>query len=284
MLTDDKVDLISLDQIKVQKNNVRIHDIDVGTDDLAINIKANGLLQPVAAYFDAKKDIYVLLTGQRRLNAYDILNKQYPGEGFDKIKCIVIDEPKSEEKKLSLSLAENITQLPMTNSDLIKAVTDLYNVYGDYDMVQEEFGISKKMITTYVRLARLPQSIKDAINEGAISPNPKTAETAALKAVDATNYTKNGSIPVETVLELAKEIATGDITARELITEAKKGGTVAEIKSRAAKKPKEKINITLSTATAEKLRKVAESIGETEQLRATQYVVDGLEKDYAQLE
>ncbi len=56
-----------------------------------------------------------------------------------------MDEPDSEEKKLVLSLAENLTQVQMTNSDTVKVVTDLYNIYADYVIVEKKFGITEKM-------------------------------------------------------------------------------------------------------------------------------------------
>lgn len=280
---EEKFEYVSLDEIKVQKHNVRIHDIDQGIEDLAENIRANGLLQPIAAYYDSERSYYVILTGQRRLNAFHYLNEQYPNEGFEKIQCKIIAEPETDEKKKALSLAENITQLPMTNPDLIKAVTDLYNVYGDYEMVQQEFGISKRMVDKYVRLSRLPERLKTAIQEGEIHPNPKKAENAAVRAVDALQYTKNGQVSVDTVLEMAKEMANPENDQGDLAEEAKRGGSVDDIKRRAAKKPKSKLNIDLSAETAEKLQKVSESSGDTEKTRATQYVVEGVDRDYGQL-
>jgi len=278
----ERFDFIPIDQIRVQKHNVRLHEIDQGTEDLGENIRANGLLQPIAAYYESDNGQYVILTGQRRLNAYNYLNKKYPGEGFDKIQCKIIDEPESEEKKKAMSLAENITQLPMTNQDLIKAVTDLYNVYGDYEMVRQEFGLTKYMVDKYVRLSRLPQRIKDAVTSGEIHSNPKTAENMALKAVQATNYTKNGPISEEYVLELAQEMAGSD-NPLDIASEAGRGGSVPEIRERVKKKPKEKITIDLDREAAVKLQKIAVSNGETEKLRATQYVTDGVDKDYTEL-
>ena len=280
---NEKLEYVNLDEIKVQKHNVRIHDIDQGIEDLAENIRANGLLQPIAAYYDSDRSHYVILTGQRRLNAYHHLKDTYPDEGFDKIQCNIIAEPDTDEKKKALSLAENITQLPMTNPDLIKAVTDLYNVYGDYEMVQQEFGISKRMVDKYVRLSRLPERLQTAIREGEIHHKPKTAENAAIRAVDALQYTKNGPVSVDTVLEMAKEMANSDNDVGSLTEEAKRGGSVDDIKKRAAKKPKSKLNIDLSTETAEKLQKVSESSGDTAKMRATQYVVEGTDRDYDQL-
>lgn len=282
-MLSDRFEYIPLDQIKVQKHNVRIHDIDEGVEDLADNIRANGLLQPIAAYYDSERSHYVILTGQRRLNAYHHLNEKYPTKGYDKIQCKIIEEPESDEKKKALSLAENITQLPMTNPDLIRAVTDLYNVYGDYEMVQQEFGITRRMVDKYVRLSRLPDELKTAIQNGEIHHNPKTAENRALQAVDALRYTKNGSVPVDQVLDLAKEMAKDDTSVTAITAEAKRGGTVEEIAERARKKPKSKLNIDLSSDLADKLQKVAEASGESEKNRATQYVVDGVDRDYRQM-
>ena len=83
------------------------------------------------------------MAGQRRFNAHHWLNKKYPDEKFheqktDEIKCIVIPEPDSDEKKLALSVAENITHVHMSNTDSVKAVTDLWNTYHDYDDCREK--------------------------------------------------------------------------------------------------------------------------------------------------
>ncbi len=274
---------IPLDSIRVQKHNVRIHDIDQGIEDLAENIKANGLLQPIAAYYDSEQSRYVILTGQRRLNAHHYLNDKYPGEGFDKIQCKIIPEPKTDEKKKALSLAENITQLPMTEPDLIKAVTDLYNVYGDYEMVRQEFGISKRMVDRYVRLSRLPETLKTAIQEGGIHPNPKKAENIAIRAVNALQYTKNGPVPEDQVLEMARAMARPENDPADLAAEAARGGSVTDIEARAVKRRKRPLNIDLDTDLSEKLQKVSEQSGDTEKARATQYVVEGVERDYAQI-
>ena len=149
-----RVEEIPIAQIKVQKHNVRLHDIDTGIDDLATSIKAHGLLEPIVAY--KSNGEYFILTGQRRLNAYFKLHEEYPHDGYDHIPCSIREEPVNDNQKKALSLAENITQLPMSESDLVKAVTDLYNVYGDYKIVQEKFGLSRYMVDKYVRQSRLP--------------------------------------------------------------------------------------------------------------------------------
>jgi ParB/RepB/Spo0J family partition protein len=280
----EEINLISLDSILVQKFNVRTKEIDKGLEELAVSIKSFGLLQPITVYFDSEKDKHVILAGQRRLNAHHLLNEKYPDTGYDKIKCILIDEPESNEKKMALSLAENITQVQMTNTDLVKAVTDLYNTYRDYDMIQEEFGLTEYMVNKYVHLARLPERLKDAVNEGEISPNIKTSENSALRAVDALKWTKGGEIDVDDVLELAKEYAKGEIDVQSLTDEANKGGTIAEITESARNKPKEKLLLTLATDVAAKLKKVADNSGEKETTKAVSYISSGVMKDYADLD
>jgi ParB family transcriptional regulator, chromosome partitioning protein len=283
-LSPTEIQLLSLDSVKVQKYNVRKKEIDKGIEDLAASIKAVGLLQPITVFFDSEKEFYVILAGQRRLNAHHNLNDKYPGKGWDKIKSIVIDEPETNEKKMALSLAENITQAQMANSDIVKAVTDLFNTYRDYEMVQEEFGLTRYMIDKFVRLARLPERLKEAINEGEISPQTRVAENSALRAVDALKWTKGGEVSVEDVLEMAQEYAKGEIDAASLDSASTKGGSVGEIKESARAKPKTKLQLSLDNEMASKLKKVADNSGDTESAKAVSYISAGVQRDFDDLE
>lgn len=279
-----QITLIPIDQVKIQKFNVRKKDIQTGIEDLAASIKANGLLQPITVFKDSENDRYVILAGQRRFNAHVYLNEEFPGQGFNKIKAIEIPEPESDQQKMSLSLAENLTQLPMQDIEKVKAVTELYNTYHDYDIVKEKYGLTKYMIDKYVRLARLPQQVVDAINDGQIHSNPKTAENAALRAVDALNYTKGGEVDEAFVIEMATEYAKNEIEEDILTSEVKKGGDMSEIRNRAKKKATKKVDVNLSTDVHEKLNAVAENSGTTPSAKATSYVLTGVTKDYKELE
>ena len=283
--SNDQIEFLSLDDVKIQKHNVRTRDIDDGIDDLASSIKALGLLQPITAYYDSANSRYVVLAGQRRLNAHVLLNEKYPKDGFDKIKAILIPEPTNSDDKTALSLAENITHLGMHQTDLIKAVTDLYNVYHDYDMVQEKFGLTRYVVNKYVKLARLPQKIIDAINDGEISANPQTAENAAIRAVDALRSTSSDSDEqLENVIKLAKNYASGEFQNEDLDDEARKGGNPDQIAGRARSKVKKKFTVNLSLEVAEKLQRVSEDKGEKEVSTATSFIVKGVTDAYKDLE
>ena len=275
-----RIEELPLDKIAVKKENVRVHDIDAGIDDLAASIKAHGLLEPIVAYKSADK--YFILAGQRRLNAYVSLNNMYPGSGFDCIPCLVRDEPESDNQKKALSLAENITQLPMNDSDLIKAVTDLYNVYGDYDLVQEKFGLSRYMVNKYVKFSRLPPELKAAINNGEISRHQKQAVNMAIKAVDAYDYTPGSVTPINDVLELAKALAAGTVDPQDAKKGAGMGKTIDEMEK--MKVEKVPIKIDLARDIDEKLEKVARSNASSKALTAALYIIKGVERDYDQVE
>ena len=275
-----RVEELPLDKIMVKKHNVRVHDIDVGIDDLAASIKAHGLLEPIVAY--KSDDKYYILAGQRRLNAYNKLNDDYPDGGFDHIPCFVREEPEDDNQKKALSLAENITQLPMSDSDLIKAVTDLYGVYGDYKLVQEKFGISRYMVDKYVKFARLPQELKTAINDGKIDSRPKVALNAAIKAVDAHNYTTDSAISINEVIELAKALANGSVDPQDAKKGAGVGKSVSEMQKMKADKVPLKIN--LARDTDEKLTRVARSNASPKAVIAASYVIEGVDRDYVRVE
>lgn len=279
----ERLERVSLEEISIAKQNVRNHNMDAGIDDLATSIKATGLIQPVTVFFDSEKEKYILLAGQRRFNAYQLLNEKYPDE-FKDIKCIIRPEPKTNSEKLALSLAENITQMPMVRSDLVKAVTDLYNEYQDYEIVREKFGISRYMINKYVGLARLPPRLKQAIDENEISSKIKTSENAVLRAVDALKWTKGGDTAEESVLELAKAYAKNDIPSHILDEEANISKDVPHIIKRTLNRKKEKLMVALSKEVAAKLEKIAVKQDTTAGVKATSYVVDGVTKEYTEYE
>ena len=252
--------------------------------DLKENIRSLGLVQPIVVCYNSVIGCYEVILGNRRLEAYVALNEENPNDGYDAIPSIVVDEPVTADSKKAMSLAVQVYQLPMTNTDVTKAVSDLYNIYHDYDIVQQKFGLTKYMIDKYVRLARLPERLVEAINEGEISPNTKAAENAAIRAVQSLNWTKGGDVDVEDVLEFAKEYAKGDIQKDTLDKEGRKGGTVSEIKARASKKSvKELSKLKLSSEVFEKLSKISNEFSEKPEVRATSYIIKGVSDDYKKL-
>ena len=204
----EKLRLIPLDSIKISKYLTRKRGINKNIEDLCASIKAVGLIQPILVFFDSKKKHYVILAGERRLNAHKKLNDDFPGKGFEKIKCIVIDEPITDEEKKAFSLAENITQQKMTNTDLLNSISELYSAYDDFEIIQDKFGLTKKIVKKFGdNYALLPLFLKNAIDCGKIHSNPRIAMEAAIRAIDALQWTKDGKVREDYVLEFAKRYA-----------------------------------------------------------------------------
>ena len=156
--------------------------------------------------------------------------------------------------------------------------------YKTINLVKASIGISAYMIEKYVGLSRLPEKLKTAIKNGSISPNDRTAENSAIRAVNALKWVKGGDVDVDKVLDLAVEYAKGDIPHEVLTNAAKKGGSIKNIKDNAMRQKSTDIPIHLSTEVAEKLNAVAENTGVKVEEKATAYVVQGTRKDYAELE
>ena len=75
-MNDRELKLVSLDKLGVPKENLRKHNTDMELDDLATNILALGQSQPLLVYVSPDDpDSYEVIDGQRRLNAFDMLNR-----------------------------------------------------------------------------------------------------------------------------------------------------------------------------------------------------------------
>ena len=289
-----QVEFIKLDDLKIAQFNARKLGIKDGIEELAANIKALGLLQPISVYQNKDDKKYVIIAGQRRYNAHVYLNEKYPGKEFgpdkqlpDVIKCLVMPEPENDEMKKAISVAENITHLHMANTDSVKAITDLWNTYHDYEEMERAYGLTRYMVDKYVALARLPQKIRDLINEGGIHSNQKTAENNAIRAVDSLGWVKGQEDPsiqdvIDFAIELGKE--TDDYDAEDLEEEGRKGGDLEEIKGRAKKRIKKKFTLNLTEEIAKGLTKVSEHKGTKEKETLAGYVSNGVAKDLKEIE
>lgn len=219
-----KVILVPIADIKLQGDNVR-SDLTSefskeGIQELAENIKINGLLQPIVLKGNFGKPPYDVIVGQRRYLAHKLLGEQEIEATFTGD----IDEMQS----LLLSLSENMCRQEMNFQDTSNAITKLYNHYGkDETRVKEHTGFSLRMIRSFVKIEeQATTKIKAYLGEGKISmADAKRAIDAAQgddEKADAiieelgklTKYekkrlveagTKNPSATVGTLLEDAKK-------------------------------------------------------------------------------
>ena len=145
---------MKFEEIAVERIQILLHpkrqDIDPDLGDLAISIKALGLVQPIIISANSDNG-YFVIDGKRRLKALHRLDEQYPGEGFDKVECIIHENIDDGYTLKAMSLAANSTK-KISKHDLTHTLNDLWNKYCDMKFISRKFGISEKMVRKYVKI------------------------------------------------------------------------------------------------------------------------------------
>ncbi len=206
---------IPISDLFISPKSTRTTNVTDKISDLVEHIKIHGILEPLIVFavddlseehelYQSRKEYkgkYEILSGQRRLAASGILDREFPGNGWDKIPCIVRDPPTGNIDATAISLGLKITNTQMSLEDTIHACSDLFSKYNDLNIVSSKTGISKYFIKKYVKFARLPQLVKD--NLDSIHKNPKTSVTLAIEATDALAWSLDSGVPEQKVYDLA---------------------------------------------------------------------------------
>ena len=121
---------------------------DSNIDDLAKSIKEVGLLQPIRVVKNSENKFEVL-EGQRRINAFQVLNENNPGQGFDKIDAIIFDNIEEYKKVIFYDMMED--RVPMPPDVLNQAVIDLYTAFADVKIVAEKLGLTEAQVKKIIR-------------------------------------------------------------------------------------------------------------------------------------
>lgn len=131
-------------------------------DELAQSIKEHGIIQPLIVRQKKNNGKYELVAGERRLKASQIA-------GLTKVP-IIITEVEDENSLLELALIENIQRTDLNALEEAEAYEKLLSKFG---LTQEEtakrLGKSRTVIANTIRLLKLPQYVKDDINEESLT-------------------------------------------------------------------------------------------------------------------
>lgn len=158
---------VPLKDITLEGSNVRSdltsQNSKVNLQELAENIRLNGLLQPIVLRGEYGKPPYDIIVGQRRFLAHQLL-------GATTIKSIFSGDV-GEMDALLLSLSENMCRQEMNFEDTSKAITKLYQYFDNNEYkVQEHTGFSIRMIRNYLKIeAHATGKIKELIEGRKIS-------------------------------------------------------------------------------------------------------------------
>ncbi|HEB7534193.1 TPA: ParB/RepB/Spo0J family partition protein [Campylobacter coli] len=158
-LDKNQVSLIEISKITPNPFQPRKTFDEVALNELANSIKEHGLIQPIIVL--KKNDSFILVAGERRLRATQILGKE-------NILAFVSD---SDESKLrELALIENIQRENLNPIELANSYKDLIEVYNiTQENLAELIHKSRTQITNTLRLLNLDPKTQDLIASGKIS-------------------------------------------------------------------------------------------------------------------
>ncbi len=156
--------------------------------ELAASIREHGVLQPLVVSPGDGPDRYVLIAGERRLEAGKLA-------GLETVPVIV--RGASDQQRLELALIENIQRADLGPLETALAYHHLAQDFGlSHESIAERVGKSRVAVTNTLRLLRLPAIVQNALSGGVISegharallqlPTPEAIEAAFATVVKKT--------------------------------------------------------------------------------------------------
>lgn len=148
------IEKIKLKEINV-KEQVRTKFNDDSLKELAANIKANGLIQPLVVHRN-KTGKLTLICGERRFRAMTRINK------MTEAPCFII-ENKTEEELMAIQFSENSSREELHYIDKADGILNYQNATGASERkICQALGISKSEVHRSLLIAKLPRMLKEA--------------------------------------------------------------------------------------------------------------------------
>ncbi|MGI8643989.1 MAG: ParB/RepB/Spo0J family partition protein, partial [Thermomicrobiales bacterium] len=153
---------IRLDRIEADPDQPRQTFDEAKLAELAASIRREGVLQPIAVSYDADRDVYVVIHGERRLRAAKLA-------GIDVIPAVVRDVP--DGRRLIQQLMENIVRDDLNAVDRAAALRALKKQLDDapWEQVAEAVGIRRSRLFQLLGTEKLPDRAREDIREGRLS-------------------------------------------------------------------------------------------------------------------
>jgi ParB family chromosome partitioning protein len=175
---------VSTDDIQPNPRQPRT-DIDAeGLKELADSIKEHGILQPLIVAKPKAGSGYLLIAGERRLEAARLA-------GLSRVPVIV--RQADERQGLEWALIENLQRTDLNPLEAAAGYRQLAEDFGlSHEEIANRLGKSRTAVTNTLRLLRLPPAVRQALAEGVIREGharallalpSQQAQSAALQTV-----------------------------------------------------------------------------------------------------
>lgn len=195
---------IDINKISPNPRQPRSHFNSNSLSELAASITEHGIIQPLIVTHGLKEDDYILIAGERRLEA----SKQ---SGLETVPVIV--RKASEQDRLELALIENVQRDDLSPLETAKAFQQLNNEFGlSHESIAKRVGKSRTAVTNTLRLLNLSLNVQQAIHEGIISEG----HARALLGL-ATHQSQDAAL--STVLKKELNVRQSEVLVRKLVGE-----------------------------------------------------------------
>jgi len=130
--------------------------------DLSASLRAQGMRQPITAYYDDSRQRFVVISGERRLRAAGIAR-------LAEVPVLLEHRPTSEGDKLVLQLAENLVREDLTPLEAGAALARLKELRPkDWEGVAARHGINRRRAYQLMERLEDPAPLRAALEQGTI--------------------------------------------------------------------------------------------------------------------
>ncbi len=151
---------LRIDSLEPNPDQPRSRFDEESLKELAESISQQGVIQPILAEEKPNGD-YLIIAGERRWRASQLA-------GLDEIPVIVRDFTK--EQKLEIALVENIQREDLSPMEEARAYHHLMDVLDlSQQEVAEKVGKNRSTVANSLRLLKLPDPMKKAVEDGNLS-------------------------------------------------------------------------------------------------------------------
>lgn len=152
--SNDAVTTVPLTKLVPDPNQPRKHFDDQALQELASSIKQHGIVQPLIVAKNGSS--YIIIAGERRFRAAQSL-------GLAEAPAII--RSFGDQEKLEISLIENVQREDLTKLELAAAYLKLHDEFNlEYKQIGVRVGRSESAVVNIMRLLKLPQAAKEALN------------------------------------------------------------------------------------------------------------------------
>jgi ParB family chromosome partitioning protein len=153
-------------------------------EELTLSVREHGVLQPLIVTLGEADGLYILIAGERRLQAARLA-------GLASVPVLVREA--TDQQRLELAIIENVQRSDLSALEEAEAYRQLAEDFElSHEGIAARVGKSRVAVTNTLRLLRLPDSVKNALIEKRISEgharallalSTPEAQTAALHTV-----------------------------------------------------------------------------------------------------